>query len=33
MRAWINDALRAAIGISLRIAGALFQASPPLANP
>ena len=25
MRAWINDALRAAIGISLRIAGALFQ--------
>ena len=25
MRAWINDALRAAIGISLRIAGALFE--------
>ena len=25
MRAWINDSLRAAIGISLRIAGALFQ--------
>ena len=25
MRAWINDSLRAAIGISLRIAGALFE--------